>query len=948
MNLTRTFLSILFIAFGISLHGFNKTNNGIEIHPTSNAKTVRVSVISDKIFRIEATPEDYFPTKKSLIIVPQSKTPKFKVCENTQDISIYTKNASAHINKHTGTIRFADATGKTILQESRSEGKTFTPYNVDATKGYSYRTLFDSPADEAFYGLGQHQAGEMNYKGRNEELYQYNTKVSIPFIISNKGYGILWDTYSLCRWGNPNDYQQLYNSFNLYQKDGIHEGITGTYVSSDKKSCITRKEDSLYYDNIFTKKNFPAGFPLAGSNVEFEGYIEPKESANYHFLLYYAGYIKVEMDGKEVVSEHWRASWNPNSYKFCLNMIKGHKHHLKISWRPDGSESYCSLRAMKQTSEEEQNKLSFWSEMTPYMDYYYIAGENMDEVISGYRTLTGKAPIMPKWVLGFWQSREKYNSQDEIVNTLRSFREKKLPIDNIVQDWLYWKEDQWGSFEFDSLRFPKPKKMIDDIHSMNAHYMISHWPKYYVGTKHFDEFNRNGWIYRQAITDSIRDWVGRGYLGSFYDAYSDGARKLFWQQMNEHLYTPLGIDAWWMDASEPNIRDCTPIEYRKKLCGPTALGPSDQFFNAYSLPNAMAIYDGQRSVSPNQRVFLLTRSGFAGEQRYSTATWSGDIATRWEDMSAQITAGVNFSMCGIPFWSMDIGGFSVENRYARAQRIFEKTGEENADLKEWRELNARWHQFGAFVPIYRTHGQYPLREIWNLSPEGTPCYNVIKEYTQLRYRLMPYLYSMAAWVHFHDYTIMRGLAMDFSNDNKVNNISDQYMFGPAFMVCPVTKYKARKRNVYFPSGTRWYDFHTNHSFEGGSTEMVNAPYEQLPLFVRAGSIIPFGPDMQYSDEKPLDSITLYIYAGADGEFQLYDDENVNYNYEKGLYATIDMQYDDSERKLTIGSQKGKFPGMPQKRVFNIVLITPEKNIPLKTKKEGLKIIYKGQKIKIQL
>lgn len=952
MALNKATLLFLLIAIVQNANCFNKTPNGVVVNPTSSkdAKTIRVSAVTDKIFRIEATPEASFPQTTSLMVVPKSRKVKCKVKENHAEVTLATAKVSAHIDKRSGVIRFTDKNGRKLLQESAINGKSFKPYNVGTTKGLSYRTLFDSPDDEAFYGLGQHQATDMNYKGKNEELYQYNTKVSIPFILSNKGYGILWDTYSLCRWGNPDDYQQLHRVFKLYGKDNAVGGLTGTYIPPNpkKEGPFVRMEDSLYFDNIFTKKNFPSGFQLYGSTVEYEGYIEPATTAIYRFLLYYAGYMKVEVDGKEVVSEHWRASWNPNSNKFQLRLNAGQKHHIKISWRPDGSESYCSLRAMLPVDETEQSKLSFWSEMTPYMDYYFIAGDNMDEVISGYRTLTGKAPVMPRWLLGFWQSREKYNTQDEIVGTLRHFRENKLPIDNIVQDWLYWKEDQWGSFEFDSLRFPQPKKMVDDIHSMNAHYMISHWPKYYVGTQHFDEFDRNGWIYRQAITDSIRDWVGPGYLGSFYDAYSEGARKLFWQQMNEHLFTPLGVDAWWMDASEPNIRDCTPLEYRKKLCGPTALGPSDQYFNAYSLVNAKAIYDGQRSVAPNRRVFLLTRSGFAGEQRYSTATWSGDIGTRWEDMAAQITAGINFSMCGVPFWSMDIGGFSVENRYARAQRQFEKTGRENADLKEWRELNARWHQFGAFVPIYRAHGQYPLREIWNLSPEGTPCYNVIKEYTRLRYRLMPYLYSMTGWVHFYDYTIMRGLAMDFANDPKVNDITDQYMFGPAFMVCPVTRYKARHRNIYFPSGTTWYDFHSNQTYKGGNAAVVDAPYSRMPLFVRAGSIIPFGPDLQYTNEKKLDSITLRVYAGCDGKFLIYDDEGVNYNYERGKYATIDIRYCDSKRQLTIGACHGSYDGMPRRKVFNILLITPGCSQPFNYSDKGKEVIYTGKKIKVQL
>ncbi len=347
---------------------------------------------------------------------------------------------------------------------------------------------------------------------------------------------------------------------------------------------------------------------------------------------------------------------------------------------------------------------------------------------------------------------------------------------------------------------------------MNGRFMISVWPKFYNTTDNYKQLDARGWMYHQAIKDSIHDWLG--FMGSFYDAYSSGARHLFWQQMNSNLYEKYkqGIDAWWMDASEPNVRDCTPMWYRKALSGPTALGSSTEYFNAYSLMNANAIYNGQRSVNPNRRVFLLTRSGFAGQQRYSTASWSGDIATRWEDMRAQITAGLNYSIAGLPMWGMDQGGFCVEQRYVDAQLLFDKTKLENNDLKEWRELQTRWHQFGCFVPLYRAHGQWPLREVWNIAPENHPAYQTIVKYHRLRYRLMPYLYSMAGAVHLTNYTIMRPLIMDFNGDSAVNDIKDQWMFGPALMPCPVTEYGARSRQVYLPKQTGWFEFNTNRYY----------------------------------------------------------------------------------------------------------------------------------------
>ena len=584
------------------------------------------------------------------------------------------------------------------------------------------------------------------------------------------------------------------------------------------------------------------------------------------------------------------------------------------------------------------------------MDYYFIAGQNLDEVISGYRTLTGKASLYPKWTLGFWQSRERYQSSKDIEDNMKKFRDLHIPVDNIVQDWNYWKLDSWGSHEFEAARYPNPQAMLDSVHAMNGRFMISVWPKFYDTVKNYKELDNRGWMYHQAIKDDIHDWLG--FRGSFYDAYSDGARKMFWRQMDENLYTKykFGIDAWWMDASEPNVRDCTPMWYRKALSGPTALGTSTEYFNAYSIVNADAIYNGQRSVNPNQRVFLLTRSGFAGEQRYSTATWSGDIATRWEDMRAQMTAGLNYSMAGLPFWGMDQGGFCVENRYVAAQQEFDKTGKENADLKEWRELQARWNQFGCFVPLYRTHGQWPTREVWNIAPADHPAYKTIVAYDKLRYRLMPYLYSMAGMVHFKDYTMMRGLVMDFNGDDNVYDIKDQWMFGPALMACPVGEYQKYSRNVYLPKQKGWYDFYTGKHYAGGQTIVADAPFDKIPVFVPEGSILPVGPEMEWSDQKKAELIDLYVYAGKDGSYTLYEDEGTNYNYEKGKYAMIDFKYNDAQKTITIAARKGAFDGMLQKRRFNIVLVSDnnQQGLSLAKAPKGKMVKYAGKAVTVKL
>ncbi len=983
MKLTKTLLIsavLLMSASGLQAAGFIQKGNYLTVqlkqHQNFGPSQIRLQVVSDKIIRVQATAEQGFRDKQSLIIVPQKGKANYKVEEQGEQLIITTAAMRAVLNEATGQITFYDLKDHVLLNEVAQGGKTFKPFTVpdreigvDIAKvpesqkhGWSWRALFDSPDNEAFYGLGQHQSEELNMKGKNEDLFQYNTKVSVPFVISNKNYGILWDSYSYCRWGNPEDYLQLNRAFKLYDKDGKEGQLTGTYVDKNGQK-IVRGEDSIYFEYAMPEtseicnktdkggiQNLPKGFALNGSKVVYEGYVEAPTNSFYQFILYYAGYMKIYIDGKLVVPERWRTAWNPNSFKFETPIRKGVKTPIRIEWQPDGDVSYCGLRVAAPRSEAEKNQLSIWSEMSPDMDYYFIAGQNLDEVISGYRTLTGKASLYPKWTLGFWQSRERYKSSKDIEENLKKFRDLKIPVDNIVQDWNYWKLDSWGSHEFEAARYPNPQAMLDSVHAMNGRFMISVWPKFYDTVKNYKEIDAKGWMYHQAIKDDIHDWLG--FRGSFYDAYDAGARKMFWRQMDENLYTKykFGIDAWWMDASEPNVRDCTPMWYRKALSGPTALGTSTEYFNAYSIVNADAIYHGQRSVNPNQRVFLLTRSGFAGEQRYSTATWSGDIATRWEDMRAQMTAGLNYSMAGLPFWGMDQGGFCVENRYVAAQQEFDKTGKENADLKEWRELQARWNQFGCFVPLYRAHGQWPLREVWNIAPADHPAYKTIVAYDKLRYRLMPYLYSMAGMVHFKDYTMMRGLVMDFNGDDNVYDIKDQWMFGPALMACPVGEYQKYSRNVYLPKQKGWYDFYTGKHYAGGQTIVADAPFDKIPVFVPEGSILPVGPEMEWSDQKKAELIDLYVYAGKDGSYTLYEDEGTNYNYEKGKYAMIDFKYNDAQKTLTIGARKGSFDGMLQKRRFNVILVNVQNNqgVNLAKAPKGKMVKYAGQAVTVKL
>ena len=894
-----------------------------EVIVDCNPVSVRLQVVSPEVVRVSVSPDGKFHDRQSLAVLPQKECTDFTVSKESSKVVLTTSALSVEVSKADGTVQFFKADGTPLALDGHA---AFDPLEVEGKKAWSTTVSYASTEDEAFYGLGQHQAGEFNHKGLREELYQYNTKISVPLVVSNKGYGMLFDAYSLSRWGSAQPYRQLGEIFDL--------DLTGTYRPKEGAPLV-QKEDSLFYENEWVLKNLPQ-VPLMGATVTYEGTITAPQTGDYHFIQYYAGFQSTVVDGVEVMSRRWRPAWNPNSYKFTVHLEAGKPTPLKIEWEPDGDVSYIGLRVAPLETPEQESRLTFWSEFEPQADYYFIAGDNYDGVIKGYRQLTGKAQVMPKWALGFWQSRERYSTQEDLVETLAEMRRRHIPVDNIVQDWQYWPEDQWGSHEFEASRYPDPEKMLDDVHAMHGRFMISVWPKFYTNTEHYKELKAAGYAYTHAEEDSLVDWLG--HTQSFYDAYAAGGRKMFWRQMDESLYSKYGkkIDAWWMDASEPNLRDCLPMDYFKWLLTPNALGSSTEYLNAYALVNAQAIYEGQRGVDPDKRVFLLTRNGFAGLQRYSTASWSGDIGTSWTDMRMQMAAGLNYSMSGIPFWGMDIGGFSVMSKFYDAA---------NAD--EWQELQTRWHQFGTFVPLFRTHGQWPRRELWNIAPEGSKAYESILWYMQLRYRLMPYLYSLTGAVHYADYTLLRGLPMDFPDDPAVRDLSDQWLLGPALMPCPVYEYKARSREVYFPAGG-WYDFYTGEKIPGNQRRMVAAPYERMPLYVRAGSIVPVGPALEWSDQKPADDLLLVIYTGADARFTLYEDDGLTYAYEKGESSTIDLQWDDAARTLTIGARKGSYPGMLQKRQFRLIFVDQAHPFAWNPDAPGRPVQYDGQALTIKL
>jgi alpha-D-xyloside xylohydrolase len=538
-----------------------------------------------------------------------------------------------------------------------------------------------------------------------------------------------------------------------------------------------------------------------------------------------------------------------------------------------------------------QDKLSIQSEAGDAIDYYFLAGPNLDDVIASYRKLTGAAPMMARWTWGLWQSKERYKSQEELLDIAARYRKMKVPIDGIVQDWQYWPADQWGSHEFDSERYPDPNAMMQKLHDEHFHAIISVWPKFDLKTKNTDELEKAGGMYPTTFPSVYPKAQNR-----WYDPFKASARLIYWQQISKSLAT-VGFDGWWLDASEAELGG----DWGEMRTLTTAIGPGAGVYNAYPLMHTTGVYEGSRKDKPEKRAFILTRSAYAGQQRNAAVTWSGDIRGNWEVFRRQIPAGLNFSASGIPYWNTDIGGFF---------------GGKPSD-PEYAELFTRWYQFGAFCPMFRVHGTGAGKEIWQFDE---PTQKILLKYDKLRYRLLPYIYSTSWRVANEGYTMMRPLVMDFRTDKLAWNVADQYMFGPSIMVSPVVQPRATARNVWLPGKEPWYDFWTGKQHGAGKTLDAAAPIETMPLFVRAGSIIPMGPVVQYADEDPNGAIELRVYRGADASFNFYEDEGDNYNYESGKRSVIPIKWNEAKHTLTFGDRQGEYPGMPKTRTFAIVWV----------------------------
>jgi alpha-D-xyloside xylohydrolase len=911
---------------------FERIQNGVQV--TAGDLNVRVQFYSQSTIRVVKWLARGTSEKTSLSVI-QKDLPELslRLEPSTASLAISSDQITVQVGSD-GTIQYL-AGNRTVLKE---QGRpVFTPCQIEREKSaFSVRQDFELSPEEGVYGLGQHQSGHMNYRGRTVKLVQSNTEAVTPFLISTAGYGIFWDNYS------------------------------------------------------------------------------------------------------------------------------------------------------KTVFADDHEKTSLWSEVADNIDYYLLFGPTMDQVIAGYRRLTGEAPMYGKWAYGYWQSKEHYASRDELLAIAREYRERRIPIDNLIQDWNYWGgNDMWGAMLFDETKYPHPKEMIDLLHQQNFHIIISIWAGLGPASAIYKDMERRGYLYSPV------GWAGFRY----FDAYNPAAEDLYWEYANKGLFSK-GIDGWWMDSTEPDIVNALTKEseeYEMKRVEDNHLGSFARYLNPYSLLITEAVYQHQRKETDQKRVYILTRSTFAGQQRAAATTWSGDIGASWEVYKKQIAAGLNHSMAGIPYWTFDIGAFSLGCQGG----VFSNGGKDPA----YQELYTRMFEFGAFCPIFRSHGSETPREIWEFGDYST----ALVKFDNLRYRLMPYIYSLG-WRVTHDgYSIMRGLPMDFGRDRKTYSIDDQFMFGPAIMVSPVTEYmyhrppensilitpehfktkdgkpgltaryycddqfknlcheavepdidvnwytgwpgfitcpkfsmrwegklipaetgkyrfnmksfgprrvyldgkelqhnydsmesytvpveleagkeydfafetsnavlgafraqmfwktpeihareagvepRQKTRTVYLPAGSQWIDFWTGERLSGGEKIVADAPIDKIPLMVRSGSIVPMGPFVQYVTEKPPDPIELRIYSGADGSFTLYEDENDNYNYEKGVYATIGFHWDDAKRQLTIDARKGSFPGMLKTRTFNVVVVRRAHGAGVEvTPKPDMVVSYQGGQQTVQL
>ncbi len=798
--------------------------------------------LSDFAVRVQLLKKGAVAESQELVLVNKVAVPAFKVTATAAKLTLSTRAITVNFDKKTGVLSYADAAGKVFLVEKAGSRK-LTEGKVAGETCFEAEQTFVSPENEYLFGLGQFQDGQYNLRNVSRKLIQVNTQIAIPFLYSSKGYGLLWHQYGISYF-NPAD-----NVIALEKKSQAGEQRDAEVTTTSGTQRVSQQQ-SVHNGKFVADRDGEYLFMLDMGNMESR------------HLLVIDGIARIDQEN----------SWLPPAASTKVSLKAG-EHTVQVVCK--------TANTPKLTWKPIANETTFRSPNAKSLDYVVFAGKNADEVIVHYRNLSGNVPMLPEWAYGFWQCRERYTSGKHLVETVSEFRKRNIPMDVIVQDWQYWGKYGWGVPKFDEANYPNPDQFIKQLHDMNARFSVSVW----------ENLDKKSGVAKDYMDQNL-------YIANspWIDIFNPKTQKVHWNALNQNLFS-LGVDSWWMDATEPE---------NDALTGKTTyLGPGDFYRLTYPLFVSKAVYDGQRATDPKKRVAILTRSAFAGQQRYGTINWSGDIGWSWDTYKRQIVAGLNFAMTGSPFWTTDIGGFF---RPGRGQYT---------DLK-YHDILTRWFQFGAFSPIFRIHGYQSETEPWKYGPEVEANMRVM---LNLRYRLMPYIYSEAWQVTKSGSTMMRPLVMDFANDETAVQQSLQYMFGKSFLVAPITEPGITEWGVYLPKTAGWYNFWTGKHFVGGQTVKTEAPKDKIPLYVKAGSIVPMGSEMQYTRQKPADSLEIRIYRGADGAFKLYEDEGDNYNYEKGAYTVIPFKWSEKTRTLSIGALQGAFSGSLQKRVFKLVFLS---------------------------
>lgn len=825
--------------------------NGVVVHTAKGA--VQVEVCSDRVIHILASATAVPANSVVPAVIRPCADASFSTSSDDAEFQIRTRNLTIHIDRDSGSISFLASNGENILSEKSRDWQATVPTGAQESL-HGVEQSFLLSRDEALYGLGQHQEGFLDLRDIPIRLLQANTNIAIPFLVSTKGYGLIWNNAALTDF-NP----------------------TSEAIPLDDTGAGTLR----------TGQEGEYGFLLSGND---------------------RNKLRLSVDGQQIIDIN--NMWVARSASAKIRLAADTTYRVNAE---SGGDTKLLMRAPSAA-------MAFRSEAGEAVDYYFIYGPQPTQVIAEYREFTGAAPMLPRWAFGFWQCRERYSSQKQILDTAAEFRKRRIPVDVLVQDWQYWGKYGWNALRFDESEYPDPAEMMASLHGQNLHMIISVWAKFGVQTSVDREMAKAHLLLTNAANTGEPGEAKE--TENWADLFNPNAQKAFWSDIDRNLFA-LGLDGWWLDASEP---EGDPLKNDQ-----TFLGSGKAVRNAFPLFETSAVYEGQRATTQDKRVVILSRSAYTGQQRNGSISWSGDISANWETLRRQVPAGLSFGMSGFPYWTTDIGGFF------RPSDQYSST--------DYHELLVRWFQFGAFCPIFRIHGYRSETEMWKYGPDVE---KILTQYDELRYRLLPYIYSGAWGVTSRGEILMKALPFAYPEDRSLRDISDQFLFGDSLLVNPVVERNATTRTVVLPSGDNWVDFWSGKASSGGETITADAPLDRIPIMVKAGSIVPLGPIVQ-SAAEPDNPLEIRIYRGKDADFELYEDGGDGYSYEHGARTTIHLHWDEHRQALSIGDRTGGFPGMRTRHTFRLVLVKPGHGVGAGSNSPADRsVTYDGHQIRINL